>query len=231
MKGTITNVSIGPLVIEGILGDDGNLYVAAKHVASVFGSLPNNASRDLKAILGEDLVPFKISVKSETDGVRQNTCIALSDFERVLFELVLRGNPQAIELSRALIGLSLTQLFNDAFGLKFEKEERQEWLDKRLKGKTTRLTLTDILKEWGIRTTGQAPDGKLYSDITNGIYQLCFRKTAAELKAEKGVKKGQLLRDFFNPKELSQVEAVEQVIMMAVDRGANPYAALAKLSL
>lgn len=231
MKGTITNVNIGPLVIEGVLGDDGNLYVSAQQVASVFGATKNNTTYYLKAALGEGLVLIKISVKADNDITRQNNCIALSDFERVLRYYDRKGNEIAQSLSDALIGLSLTQLFNDAFGLKFEKEERQEWMDKRLKGKATRRTHTDALKEWGIRTTGQAPDGKLYSDITNGIYILCFRKTAAELKAEKGVKKGQLLRDFFNPKELSQVEAVEQVIMMAVDRGADPYAALAKLSL
>ena len=126
MKGNSTTVPIGPLTIEAILTDDGNYYVAAKHVASVFGSLPNNASRDLKAILGEELVPFKISVKSETDGVRQNTCFALRDFERVLFELTLKGNPQAIALSRALIGLSLTQLCADAFGV-----NKRRWSNRR----------------------------------------------------------------------------------------------------
>jgi hypothetical protein len=233
MKGTITNVNIGPLVIEGVLGDDGNLYVASRTLCSLFSAPQKNISRELKAILGEDSSAPQIVLTQEKE---QNlptrlTCIPLTDFERVLRYYDRKGNAQAQQLTDVLIGLSLTQLFNDAFGLKFEKEERQEWMDKRLKGKATRRTHTDALMEWGIRTTGQKPEGKLYSDITNGIYQYCFRKTAAELKAEKGIKKGQLLRDFFSPKELSQVEAVEQVIMMAVDRGANPYTALAKLSL
>jgi len=79
MKGTITNVNIGPLVIEGVLGDDGNLYVSAQQVASMFGATQNHAARDLKAILGEGLVLPKISVKTDSDIARQNNCIALSD--------------------------------------------------------------------------------------------------------------------------------------------------------
>ena len=84
MKGTITNVSIGPLVIEGVLGDDGKLYVSAKQAASVFGRRQDHAARELKDILGEGLVIAKISIQTNDDGSRQNNCIALSDFERVL---------------------------------------------------------------------------------------------------------------------------------------------------
>jgi hypothetical protein len=233
MKGTVTNVNIGPLVIEGLLMEDGTFGIAQQQVAAIFSVIPTSAPKWLKSILGEGFQRFQVTT-NRNEGTNQNrkeNVIPIAEFERLLFEMALRGDARAIRMSRALIGLSLTQLLSDAFGLKFEKEERQEWVDKRLKGKATRRTHTDAIMEWGIRTTGQKPDGKVYADITNGIYIYCFRKTAAELKAEKGVKKGQLLRDFFNPKELSQVEALEQVIMMAVDRGANPYAALAKLSL
>ena len=213
--------------------ENGNVQfnVLASEVANAFVAKQELPAQWLKRLQVNGLVPHKIKALGRDGKTKTYACIALNDISKVLLALVANGNKRARQVMEDMDALTFYQLASDAFGLKFEKEERQEWLDKRFKGKTTRLTLTDILKEWGIRTTGQAPDGKLYSDITNGIYQYCFRKTAAELKAEKGVKKGQLLRDFFSPKELNQVEAVEQVIMMAVDRGANPYAALAKMSL
>jgi hypothetical protein len=58
--------------------------------------------------------------------------IALKDFEKLVFELALKGNERAQEFSRSLIGLSLHQLFCDAFGIKFEKEERQQYLAQRM---------------------------------------------------------------------------------------------------
>ena len=81
MKGTITNVSIGPLVIEGVLGDDGKLYVPVRQVASLFQLPQNNAARDLKAILGEASSCPKISIQEDGANKSQNNCIALSDFD------------------------------------------------------------------------------------------------------------------------------------------------------
>jgi hypothetical protein len=205
--------------------------VLASEVADAFGASQEKPSQWLERLQVKGLVLHKIKALGGDGKTKTYTCIALNDVSKVLLALVANGNERARQVMEDMSTLTFYQLASDAFGLKFEKEERQEWMDKRLKGKATRRTLTDALMEWGIRTTGQKPEGQLYSDITNGIYIYCFRKTAAELKAEKGIKKGQLLRDFFNPKELSQVEALEQVIMMTVDRGANPYAALSKLSL
>jgi hypothetical protein len=205
--------------------------VLTSEVADALGAWQEFPSKWLKRLQVKGLVPGKIKALGVDGKTKIHACIALNDVSKVLLALVANGNERARQVMEDMSALTFYQLASDAFGLKFEKEERQEWVDKRLKGKATHRTHTDAIMEWGIRTTGQKPDGKVYADITNGIYIYCFRKTAAELKAEKGVKKGQLLRDFFNPKELSQVEALEQVIMMAIDRGADPYAALAKLSL
>jgi hypothetical protein len=80
MKGTITDVNIGPLVIEGVLGEDGNLYVQVREVASLFQLRQDNAARDLKVILGEASSCVKISIQGDGANKSQNTCIALSDF-------------------------------------------------------------------------------------------------------------------------------------------------------
>jgi hypothetical protein len=110
MKGTVTNVNIGPLVIEGILGDDGNLYVQVRGVASLFQMPQNHAARNLKAILGEGSSCPKISIQEDGANKRLNSCIALSDFERVLRHgrIAIQGRARSKgfgqQLSRALEG-------------------------------------------------------------------------------------------------------------------------------
>jgi hypothetical protein len=89
------NETAAPMRYGAVLTDDGSLYVTAQSVASLFGSRQDNASRDLKAILGEGLVLVKISVATKADGIRNNTCIALSDFERVLRYFDRKGNETA----------------------------------------------------------------------------------------------------------------------------------------
>jgi hypothetical protein len=229
MKGTITNVNIGPLVIEGVLGDDGNLYVSAQQVASLFGATPNNATYYLKAALGEGLMLLKISVKIDGDKTRQNNCIALSDFERVLRYYDKKGNPQAEQLAEALIGLSLTQLFSDAFGLKFEGDDRRKYLELRMKSKGARRSFTDEAQLYYRAKHGKDPSGPYYAALTNKVYQKLFGETAEELKTKFKVPKGKLLRDFLPEKMLHQVEASETMLCRWLDNGLSPDEAMDRL--
>jgi hypothetical protein len=54
--------------------------------------------------------------------------ILLPDFEKLLAKLDRGGNKAAQDMRDDLVGLALNQLFSDAFGQKFEKEERQAYL-------------------------------------------------------------------------------------------------------
>jgi len=86
-----------------------------------------HASRDLKAILGEGFQFPKW--KSDLNPKAVNV-LTLEQFNQLAFELALKGNVQAIEFMRDLSGLSLHQLFSDAFGQKFEAEDRQSWQER-----------------------------------------------------------------------------------------------------
>ena len=229
MKGTITNVSIGPLVIEGVLGDDGKLYVPVRQVASLFQLRQDNAARDLKAILGEASSCVKISIQEDGANKSQNNCIALSDFERVLRYYDRKGNEIAQSLSDALIGLSLTQLFSDAFGLKFDGDDRRKYLELRMKSKGTRRLFTDEAQLYYRAKHGKDPSGPYYAALTNKVYQKLFGETAEELKTKFKVPKGKLLRDYLPEKMLHQVEASETMLCRWLDNGLSPDEAMDRL--
>ena len=119
----------------------GKLYVPIQSAAALFQLPPNNAIRDLERLLGEQYSCLQIRVERDGANRSENTCFALTLFELVLRRLDKKGNPVAEQLSDLLVGLSLTQLFNDAFGVKFEKAERQSWLELRAKSKVTLFQL------------------------------------------------------------------------------------------
>lgn len=125
LSAAVTEVPIGSVSIEGLLAEDNLFYVGVPQAAVMFESSTNTAARDFKRLMGKD---FKTS-KLKTEFNKNVTLgIPLKEFERLILELAIKGNKVAQEFSRMLIGLSLEQLFSDAFGLKFEKEERQQYL-------------------------------------------------------------------------------------------------------
>jgi hypothetical protein len=127
-KAVIAQVSIGNLSLEGLMAEDGTFGISYPQIASHDLVPQNRAIKELKTRLGIDLKTTKWRVASAKAPVN---VVLLSDFEKLLFELVVAGNKPAQLMARDLVGLALNQLFSDAFGLKFEQEERQSFLIER----------------------------------------------------------------------------------------------------
>lgn len=125
LKAQITEVKIGNIVMNGLMDEEGKFYVALPQIAEEFSFDKNQASRDIKPLLGKGFQFDKVKTPLNSKAVN---AIPLMYFEKLILELALKGNIKAIEMSRSLIGLSLQQLFSDAFNIKFEKEERQSYL-------------------------------------------------------------------------------------------------------
>lgn len=125
----VTEVPIGNMSVEGLMTGDGTFYIGIPQAADLFDTSRNTAARDFKRLMGEGFNTSKLKTE-----FRKNYTVAipLTEFEKLVFELALKGNERAQEFSRSLIGLSLHQLFCDAFGIKFEKEERQQYLAQRM---------------------------------------------------------------------------------------------------
>ena len=131
LTANITLVQLGYLTIEGLLCSEGNFYVGIPQMVEsglVKSDRHRNELRTLKLFLPEGFQFVKIKTKLNPKAI--NT-LSLLDFEKLLAKLDRAGNKKAQELRDDLVGLSLTQLFSDAFNIKFEKEERKDYLEAR----------------------------------------------------------------------------------------------------
>jgi hypothetical protein len=124
-KAQIAQVSIGKLSLEGLMAEDGTFGIAMPQLVSHDLVNHSHASRDVQTYMGK---AFNLTKWRTTISKRPVNVILLTDFEKLLFELVIAGNKPAQLMARDLVGLALHQLFSDAFGQKFEKEERQAYL-------------------------------------------------------------------------------------------------------
>ena len=145
-KAIVTSVQIGHIEIEGLMLPDGSYRIAIPQLVKLSLVPSNRSLTQLKRLTGFDFQSHQ-KIYSELNSNKVNS-ISLEDLEALIVSLAKRGNQSAINLTIDLIGLSLQQLFSDAFGVKFEKEERQAWLKARQEGKATRRTLTDAIHDY-----------------------------------------------------------------------------------
>lgn len=127
LKAKVAPVPIGLEEVEGLHLENGHYAIAVSQVCDLFEIPKVHASRDIKAAvgLGEGFQFFKAITPLNPKAVN---VIQLSDFESLLFELALTGNPVAVRLARSLVGLSLVQVFSDAFLVHLTKADRQDFL-------------------------------------------------------------------------------------------------------
>jgi hypothetical protein len=202
IKAVVAKVQIGHLTIDGLMMPDGSFAIAAPQVANLFQFAKDHASRDMKALLGKDFQFAK--TKSELHPKAVNI-LTLPQFEIVTLELALRGNQSAISLQRSLVGLGLYQLFCDAFGIKFEEIDRQNWLKERQEGKFYRRSLTDAVKV--LIDRGHELN---YGYITLQTYRACGLES--DYKAYKAEHKDTGYRNTLNDAFLRRVAKFEELV-------------------
>lgn len=127
-KAVIAQVPFGNLSLEGLMAEDGTFGIAVPQLVSHDLVPPNRSLKQLKALHSIEISShqWRTALNSKTVNV-----ILLPDFEKLLRKLDKSGNKAAEQIVDDLVGLSMHQLFSDAFGQKFEKEDRQEWLTNR----------------------------------------------------------------------------------------------------
>jgi len=214
-KAVIAQINLGALAIEGLMLPDGSFAIGVSQLEALNLVRQNQASRDVKALLGESFQFDK--AKSELNPKPVNI-IKLPDFEKLVSKLAQAGNKPAIDLCVLLIGLSLHQLFCDGFNVKFETNERQEWLKARLVGKQVRRTLTDAIAEYLERNNCSPSERKyMYANVSDRLNRLLFGASAKQL-CENYQCGRDTLRNQFDSKEIKNIGRLEDYAMRLVDR-------------
>jgi len=200
-KATVAQVKIGHIKIEGLMLPDGSFAIAVPQISSLFLIPIKNTSRDFKALLGGDFQFLKVGSEIHPKAVN---ILTLPEFEMLSFELALKENQFAIDFHRSLAGLTLHQLYCDAFGVKFEQQDRQNWLKERQEGKLCRRSLTDATKlliEQGEKLN--------YGYITLQTYTACQLST--KYKEYKSRYKDDHFRDTLTDGEIRNVKKFEEL--------------------
>lgn len=100
--------------------------------------------------------------------------------------------------------------------LKLIEQQEIGRLIERMKGKEVRRTLTDAIKE----NVPETPHKRfMYKNFTDLAYKTVFGMNTKQMRYDRGLEKGDSLRDCFNEQELKQVKGAESVIKGFLDMG------------
>jgi hypothetical protein len=146
-KAVVAQIDFGYTKIEGLMLPDGSYRMGVSQITNLMPNSvrPNQASRDLKPLLGESFQFDKI--KSELNNKPVNT-ITIEQFVQLLKVLALQKTSQeAITLLVILAEESIERRFNHAFGVKCTEEDYNKLLTIRWKRLLARRDYTDVLME------------------------------------------------------------------------------------
>jgi hypothetical protein len=152
--------------------------------------------------------------------------VKLINIDDVPKVLRIVGTEESENLTDVLAGLSLQQLFCDAFGEKFEAAERQAYLRKRDLTIEKRNEWTDSIKLYG--QTHEVPENwkeNIYRNTSDRL-NLALTGQKARFWVEKFGCHSGALRDQWNFRLLSNIESIEKHATILVLRGREPMDAL-----
>ena len=215
IKAQVTTVKIGLIEIEGLMLPDGTFGVAVPQICSLFQIDKNQGSRKIKSILGKD---FQFDKWRSTLHPKSVNVLHLKDFEFLLFELTIQHNEYAVNFSRLLVGLSLQQLFCDAFEIQFKEGDRQNWLANRQLGKVVRRTWTDSVRDW-LNQYGDllSENGRkfIWINISDRVYTHLFSRSSKTLRKDWSVEE---IRESLTTEELEYVRQIEALAGRILDQ-------------
>jgi hypothetical protein len=186
---------------------NGKYGVGFSQICEQFDIPQKNAARDFKCLLDGTLTILKVKIENSRINM---FALPISDYEKLVAKLDRKGNTQAQEFRDNLVGLSLQQLFCDAFNIKFEKAERQQWLKQRQSGKQVRENLADTIEAYINNDPTLSDNYKkfIYSNVSDCLNRAIFDRKASKLKADWNVDN---IRDSLTAEELRWVEQTEEL--------------------
>lgn len=203
----IAKIQIGQVSFDGVMFPDGSYGIAVPQIVELNLVPPDRSRKQLEALTG---MVFQTHQKAKTKlHPKAVNVIGLNDFEKLTFELAMNGHLVAQKFVRDLYGLSLHQLFSDAFNVKFEKEDRQRWLETRFNTKHDFRPLTDCLQLAGFKEPKQ------------------YGKYIHLMQTKIGIQDG--TRDELDFPTLNKLERAQNRLTAYMECGLTPMQALHKL--
>ncbi len=224
-KANVAIVKIGFLEIEGLLLPSGEFAITSRQFCQcITDDVPINPHQKVKEIIrskvGQKLMPQglqgqrKIKINHPSYGNQAVDIIQLSDFEKLLRIADRMDYEKATELVDILVGLSLQQLFSDAFEIEFNQQDRQQWLKVRQRGKNIRKTLTDAIKIYIERNKENLSNEYIkwiYAKCTDAIYLHLFNRRCKQLRELWNIDDMELFRNSLTEEELLWISEVEDI--------------------
>ena len=229
LNGKAARINFGSVEFEALLsstaGSNGKaqFYVGVSQASTLFQLRISDATRNIKALLANDFQLLKMKTDLNPKAVN---VITLSQFEIVARKLDKKGNPIAIELVDACLGLSLYQRACDSFGLKFEADDRSAWLIDRAAGKVARNKLTDSIKKWLDENDASDNARKFaYSNASDLLNVALTGHKASHWVAELGCDRHSL-RDRLSSGTLLEFQSIEAIAAKRINHGIEPMQAV-----
>ena len=169
-----------------------------------------HAVRDLKALMGNGFQFLK--VPSELTPKAANA-VPLNDFGDVIRKFAYAGDTKAQSMVDALSQATLHQVFCDAFGIEFTRQDRQAFLVERMNTKIVRNDLEDAICQWLARhpeVVGGSRDF-LYVNATQRLYMGLWGKCRKSVAADFGLTTGDDLRSHLTLDQLLTIQTVERL--------------------
>ena len=209
LKASVTTVQFGPFTMEGLMNEKGEFGVALPQMADMDLVPRNRSLTQVKALLGKGFPSHEVEKWKTPLNSNPVNVIKLDGLQTVIRILDKQGNPTASQFVDLMLGLSLHQIFSDAFGIKFEKEERQQWLATRIATKKDFRPLTDALKAAGFQDED-------------------YPKFIGAFQKRLGIKAG--TRDELDAETLVKLQGVQVRLTTLMECGITPWDALKRIN-
>lgn len=224
-RAQVATVLVGIIELEGIMTPGGEFFVALPQVSDLFAVPQKNASRDIKALLGNGFQFLKVNTVLNPKAVN---VLSLEWFNTLVYRLAFNGNRDAQTFVESLGHLGLYQRFCDTFGRELEAQERQAFLELRMQSIATRNELEDAIA-WHCRTHEVSDNYAkfIYINATQALWKGTHGKIRKAIAEEHGLTTGGDLRSVLTSRELNDIERVESVAAhLILNRGFEPVEAV-----
>lgn len=215
-RAKVAPVRIGTYELQGLMDHEGAFFVAVPQIADVFSVPQKNATRDLKALMGEGFQFLKIASELNPKAVN---AIPLDAFGAVIRKFAYAGDTKAQSMVDALSQATLHQVFCDAFGQKFDADDRQDFLKARMAGKSVRSDFEAAIARWIDRHPEASENTRAFAYInaTQRIYMGMWGKCRKSVATEMGLSTGDDLRSALTLQQLAAVQTVENLAIRLMD--------------